>query len=44
MHDIATGFMIPTQADKKAKIGDTFGTTINIINGGYECGHWNAGA
>ena len=33
-----TGFMIPTAADDAAKITASFGTTINIINGGHECG------
>lgn len=31
------GFMVPTEGDKKAGIGATFGTTVNIINGGIEC-------
>ena len=38
MHEIATGFMEPTQADRRAGIQAGFGATINIINGAYECG------
>ena len=30
--------MIPTDADVGAGITASFGTTINIINGGHECG------
>jgi hypothetical protein len=30
--------MVPTDADIAAGITPTFGTTINIINGGHECG------
>jgi len=37
MHDVLTGFMVPTEADKKVGIGANFGTTVNIINGGVEC-------
>lgn len=40
IHDVATGFMVPTQADINAGFTATFGTTINIINGGQECGGW----
>jgi len=36
-HDVMAGFMVPTEGDKKAGIGATFGTTVNIINGGIEC-------
>jgi hypothetical protein len=39
MHDVMTGFFIPNSADVAANIGATFGTTINIINGGFECGN-----
>jgi len=38
MHDVITGFMVPTAADISARITQTFGTTTNIINGGHECG------
>ena len=38
IHDVTTGFMIPTDADTMAGIGANFGATINIINGGIECG------
>ena len=38
MHDVMTGFMVPTAADKAAGITAPFGTTTNIMNGGYECG------
>ena len=37
MHDVMSGFMVPTDADIAANIGPTFGTTINIINGPIEC-------
>lgn len=36
-HDVMSGFMVPTDADLGAGIGATFGTTVNIINGGIEC-------
>ena len=39
IHDVATGFLEPTAADRAANVGPTFGTTINIINGGIECGN-----
>lgn len=38
IHDVATGFMVPTSADDDAEMGPTFGTSTNIINGGQECG------
>lgn len=38
IHDVATGFMVPTSADDDAQMGPTFGTSTNIINGGQECG------
>ena len=41
MHDVMTGFFVPNAIDIANNIGDTFGTTINIINGGMECGFWN---
>ena len=37
MHDVMTGFMVPTEADRNNGIGANFGTTVNIINGGIEC-------
>ena len=41
MHDVMTGFFVPTAADTAANIGATFGTTTNIINGGLECNSWS---
>jgi len=38
MHDVMTGYMVPTAADDGAGITASFGTTTNIINGGHECG------
>ena len=38
IHDVATGFMVPTSADLSAGFHSGFGTTTNIINGGLECG------
>ena len=38
MHDVMTGFYKPNSIDTRANIGATFATTINIINGGLECG------
>merc|ERR1712061_98551 len=38
MHDVMTGYMVPTAADEGAGIKATFGATTNIINGGHECG------
>jgi chitinase len=38
IHDVATGFMVPTSADTGAGISQGFGVTTNIINGGQECG------
>ena len=37
MHDVMTGFFEPNAVDLDHGITATFGTTINIINGGYEC-------
>jgi len=34
IHDVASGFMVPTDADKAAGITAGFGATTNIINGG----------
>ena len=39
MHDVVVGYFQPNEIDKKQSIGAGFGTTINIINGGIECGH-----
>jgi len=33
-----TGFFEPTSTDIAGGFTATFGTTINIINGGFECG------
>lgn len=38
MHDVMTGFFEPNEADLEGGMTATFGTTINIINGGIECG------
>merc|ERR1712110_1308239 len=38
IHDVVTGLFKPNNADKQAGIKGGFGTTINIINGGMECG------
>jgi len=38
IHDVATGFMVPTASDTTAGFGPNFGVTTNIINGGQECG------
>jgi chitinase len=38
MHEVATGFWKPNTKDGKADIDFGFGATINIINGGLECG------
>ena len=42
MHDVLTGFYEPNDVDDEAKLGADFGTTINIINGGQECGDVDA--
>jgi len=39
MHDVMTGFFVPNAEDIAANFLATFGTTINIINGGHECGY-----
>jgi len=39
MHDVVVGHFKPNSYDLKSNIEDGFGTTINIINGGIECGH-----
>jgi len=38
MHDVVSGFFEPNAADAAAGIRGGFGSTINIINGGIECG------
>lgn len=38
MHDVVSGFYDPNAADAAAGIRGGFGSTINIINGGIECG------
>jgi len=38
MHDVVTGFWQPNSVDAGQGITSGFGTTINIINGGLECG------
>lgn len=38
MHDVMTGFFEPNATDLGLNITASFGTTINIINGGIECG------
>jgi chitinase len=44
MHDVMTGNFTPTAADDEANIKNSFGTTINIINGGLECNSWSSKA
>ena len=39
IHDIASGWFVPTQNDADAGIESGFGMTTNIINGGHECGN-----
>ena len=38
MHDIVTGFWQPNSADLAAGLSTGFGATINVMNGGIECG------
>ena len=38
MHEVVTGFWVPNSYDLQAGISQGFGATINIINGGIECG------
>jgi len=33
MHDVITGYFVPTAADKAVNLGADFGTTTNILNG-----------
>lgn len=43
MHDVATGYFVPTETDTAAGFGKgNFGITTNIINGGQECSKDNA--
>ena len=39
MHDVVVGNFEANEIDVKGNIEAGFGTTINIINGGIECGH-----
>lgn len=38
MHEVATLLYTPNSADQSTGNTATFGATINIINGGIECG------
>ena len=38
MHDVMTGYFEPNATDKSNRMTASFATTINIINGGLECG------
>jgi len=38
IHDVASGFFVPTQSDLDNHLVFGFGFSTNIINGGYECG------
>lgn len=42
MHDVMTGLYTPNTVDTQAGIKGGFGSTINIINGGVECGKGGA--
>lgn len=37
MHDVMTGYYVPNSIDLNKGFTATFGTTTNIINGGFEC-------
>ena len=39
MHDLASGWYVPTQNDLDNELVFGFGYTTNIINGGHECGN-----
>lgn len=39
MHDVASGWFVPTDSDLANGLEFGFGLTTNIINGGYECGN-----
>lgn len=38
MHDVMTGYFTPNSVDLANGLTTSFATTINIINGGLECG------
>lgn len=38
IHEVVTGFWVPNSKDAASNFKRGFGTTINIINGGIECG------
>lgn len=38
MHDVMTGFFTPNSTDLASNVKASFATTVNIINGGLECG------
>ena len=38
MHDVMTGYYTPNSVDHGQNMTNSFATTINIINGGLECG------
>jgi len=38
MHDVITGYYEPNGTDSANNMTSSFATTINIINGGLECG------
>ncbi|KAG6540091.1 hypothetical protein Mapa_018546 [Marchantia paleacea] len=44
IHDVMVGKWNPSQSDINADRRAGFGQTINIINGGIECGKWNQNA
>ena len=46
MHELAAKLYNPSAYDKQSSLGNNFGSTIMIINGGLECGSGreNAGA
>ena len=38
MHDIMTGYFVPNSTDITNNMTASFASTINVINGGLECG------
>lgn len=38
MHEVMTGSFVPNSIDLQNNITASFATTVNIINGGLECG------
>ena len=38
IHDVASGFFVPTKSDLDKHLVFGFGVSTNIINGGLECG------